>query len=204
MKPGTKVVVCHRRGDATITWSKGVVLGSRLVNHETILNIGVGEKHYFNYKEEEFSSHSVKRFEELPQEQADMLHAEQLPLALAMAEKALATLLPEEKLEVKDGYIFGYGGSVTLDPVVYEVQTIGAVREVAGWCVTKWKRYPATRVQPEEVLDDPVGQFPNYGQAVQKFIEVIFAMKSADYWQAQADDALAGFPLLQTEEGKIG
>jgi len=90
-----------------------------------------------------------------------------------------------------DNTLSGYHGAVTVDPVQYEQETIGAFIERTGYQVTVWNYHHATRSQPEEYVDAPVGTFPTIGAAVQEFIKTVFALKSQDYWQAKADNAMA-------------
>jgi hypothetical protein len=176
-------------------WRRGTVLGLRSPdrkNEPTIIRVGVGEPHYFNYEEKDFTS-GVKRL----QEQTDEAHVtnleRDLPIGLELAKEAAAVLLPGETitLKVSDQTISGYHGAVTIDPVQYEQETIGAFIERTGYQVTVWKQYPATRHQPEEYVDAPVGTYPNIGQAVQVFLETIFKLKAEDYWQHKADEAQA-------------
>lgn len=180
------------------SWRRGTFLGQRSVTegraqnqHELMYKVGIGEPYYFNYEEREVYPHSVKRFIPLSEEDAKAKHDSELMPAYTMAQAALFALMPGEKIEVKDGSIVGYGGAVTLDPVVYETPRIGAVQETAGWQVTVWKYHYATRHQPEEYEDCPVGDATNYRTAVQKFIETLFKLKAEGYWDHLADEAMA-------------
>jgi len=179
-------------------WKSGTFLGQRQIecagsvtDGDIVYNIGIGEPHHFNYEEEEFYPQFVKRFIPLSDEAEKAKHDAELPLAFAMVERALAELLPGETVEIKEGSISAYGGAVTLDPVVYETPRIGAVQESAGWQVTVWKYYHATRHEPEDYVDSPVGDATNYSSAVQRFIETIFKIKADGYWDHLADEAMA-------------
>lgn len=175
-------------------WQRGTFLGQRRIqcpgsvaDGDSIYMVGIGEKHHFDYREEEIYPQFVKRFIPLAEEAAAAKHAQELPLAFAMVQAALAELMPGVTAEIKDGSISCFG--ITLDPVVYETPRIGAVQETAGWQVTEWKYYHSTRNQPEEWVDAPLGDPTNYGQAVHRFIEAIFRLKANSYWDRLADDA---------------
>jgi hypothetical protein len=175
-------------------WRVGTVL-SKDRNHPLYL-VGIGEKTHFNYKEEWFGLPDIKRFQEITPEEANALHLMGLEQGLSLAQEALAELLPSETVDLlndrhSDPSIRGYHGAVTLDPVVFEQETIGAFIERAGYQVTVWNYHHATRQQPEEYVDAPVGTFPNIGAAVQSFVQTIFKLKASDYWQHKADEAQA-------------
>lgn len=166
-------------------WRSGTLL--EVVGQD--YKVGIGEPHYFNYEEKVFSSNEVKEYVELPEETADKIHAEQLPLVLAMAQEALAALIPNTKVEVIDGSLSSCG--LTLDPVVYEKETIGKFIEYAGWQVTFWKYYSATRVQPDEYVDCPIEEPLPWNLAVQLFVRSIFNANAQAYWDAKSDEAYA-------------
>ena len=182
-------------------WRRGTFISQRRIecpgsvtDGDTVCMVGIGEKHYFNYEEKEVYPHSVKRFIPLAEEEARAKHTQELPLVFAMVQAALAELLPGVTAELKEsrldiGSISCFG--ITLDPVVYETPRIGAMQETAGWQVTDWKYYHATRHQPEEWVDSPVGEPTHYVPAVQRFIEAIFKAKANSYWEHLADDAAA-------------
>lgn len=193
MKAGDTVKVRIRHGDKH-SWRTGTVIGSREIAppvSTTVWMIGHGE--FTSYRETEFESNDIKRF--TPQtDEAHVANFERdLPLGLALAEEALAELLPNETvaLKVSDQTISGYHGAVTIDPVQYDHETIGSFIERTGYQVTVWKHIPATRLQPDEYVDAPVGTYGTIGAAVQVFIRTIFKLKSEDYWNAKADAAAA-------------
>lgn len=198
MQAGDKVKVLVRENQ----WRKGTVIGLKSParrNEPTIITVGHGE--YSSYVEQDFTS-GVKRL----QEQTDEAHVanleRDLPIGLELAKEAIAALLPDETVIYKDAdqVISGYHGAVTIDPVQYEQETIGAFIERTGYQVTVWKYHHATRQQPEEYVDAPVGTYPTIGAAVQEFIKTIFALKSQDYWDHKADEAMAA----QWEENNAG
>lgn len=195
MKAGDPILVnVHGEGK----WRRGTFLGERRIecpgsvtDGDTVYKVGIGEPHYFNYEEDEVYPQFVKRFIPLAEEDATAKHQAELPQAFALAEAALAELLPGETIKVEDGSILGYNGGVTLDPVVYETPRIGAVQETAGWQVHVVHYHYATRHQPEEYEPVEVGTASDWRAAVALFIETIFKQKAHGYWEHLADDAMA-------------
>lgn len=170
------------------SWRCGTVEGFKyLENNDRLITVAIGEPHYFNYEVRDFSSSDVKRHEFIT-ENKDEENILLLPVVLEETNVALAFLLPGTQAVIKDGAIWAY--DVTLEPCVYEQETIGAFREIAGWSVTFWRHFQATRYDPEDVSDSHIGSFPNYTQAIQKFIETTFLCKSNDYWQCKADEEM--------------
>lgn len=183
MKENDSCVIRSANGKG---WSKGKVL--EVVNDG--LFIAIGEPHQVGYEKGWCHRGDVKRYEPVTEDK-EAENAALAPTVLEFAQKALDDLLPGEVVELKEGIVSGYYGAVTLEPCVYEQETIGAVREIAGWSVTVWRHFPATRHSPEEMSDSPIGSFPNYAIAIQKFVATVFACKAEDYWQAKADAAMA-------------
>jgi len=197
LKAGCKVKVRVRDKD----WRQGKLIKvlPQGLNEEKYL-CGVGEPHYFNYEERPFDRFDVKQYVELPEEQALATHLQEAQLAFALVQEAVAKLMPDEKVELVQTNaasgnveisIVGYYGGVTLDPVIYEQETIGQVVERAAWQVTTWHSYPDTRTEPGGVDDCPIGTPTNYAQAAVLFVETLFKLKANDYWQNKADEAAA-------------
>lgn len=177
---------CVIRSGNGKSWSKGKVLE---VSGNGI-RVGIGEPHQVGYESGWCERRDVKRYEPLTEDKsAD--HEALIPTVLEAANQALADLLPTEVAELKDGIVSAYYGAVTLEPIVYDQETIGAVQERGGWSVTVWRKFPATRHSPEEMSDSAIGSFPNYAAAVRKFVETVFACKAEDYYQHKADEAMA-------------
>lgn len=110
LKEKEKVIVLVRGSDRPNYEATGVILGHRVldvpgsvVHGDVIYKVAIGEPHYFNYAEREIHQNDVQRFIPLPDETAAAKHAEELPLAFAAVEKALAKLMPDEKIEIKEG-----------------------------------------------------------------------------------------------------
>jgi hypothetical protein len=164
--------------------------------------VGIGEPHYFNYEERDFLPGELKRHQPQTDEAHNANLERDLPIGLALAQEAFAALLPGEVVTFKDAdnTLSGYHGAVTIDPVQFDQETIGAFIERTGYQVTEWKYHHATRTQPEEYVDAPVGTFPTIGAAVQEFVKTVFALKSRDYWDHKADEAQAA----QWEEDNAG
>jgi len=156
------------------------------VNPETVL-VGVGEKHYFNYREEEFPRHQIRQFVPLKDEEKD----EDLGKIVAFVEKVTDSLLPGEKITVQDGAIWGYYNSVSLEPAVVEVQSIARVTEVSGWTVTTWKQTSGSYWEPADVDDHTVGEFTNWKTAAAVFLKTIFDMRVDDEIQGLCDTEYA-------------
>lgn len=180
MKTNTKVKV-----KVANLWRAGMVLETESGQ----IKVGVGEKHHFNYAETWFPRHEIKEYVELPEGAAEMTHAEQLPLVLAMTQEAIEALMPGTEIKVVEGSLSAYG--LTLDPVVYEQETIGQFIERAGWQVTFWKHYSATRWEPEESVDCPIEGPLHWNLAVQLFVRSIFIANADAYWGHKADEAMA-------------
>jgi hypothetical protein len=171
--------------------------------HGTLLNkdnllCGLGEPHYFNYEERHYDRSDIKEFVPLDEEVAEATHQKELQSAFVMAQEAFADLMPNEKVEIKDNCLSCMG--VTLDPVIHEKETIARFVEVAAWQVNIWKHHPATRWEPEDYSDCPVGSPTNYQCAVQLFVLTVFKLKADCYWDAKADEA---FARSLAEEGII-
>lgn len=189
MQAGDRVKVLVREN----VWRKGTVIclkSPQRRNEPTIIKVGHGE--YSSYREQDFTS-GVKRLQEQSDEEHNENLTRDLPLGLAMVQEAIAALLPGEVVSYKeaDQSISGYHGAVTLDPVQYDVETIGSFIERTGYQVTVWVYSHATHWQPEEYSDALVGTYPTIGAAVKVFLETIFKLKNEDYWQAKGDQALA-------------
>lgn len=164
-------------------WHQGTLL-----NAETLL-VGVGEPYYFNYEKRTFEPHEVKEYVELEETVAEKTHAEQLLLAFEMAKEALNKLMPTAQVKIKEGSL--ECGSLTMDPVVHDVQTIGKFIEVPAWQVTAWEYHYATHWQPEECYDCPIEEPLPYPEAVKLFVKCVLLANADDYWQAKTDDEWA-------------
>jgi hypothetical protein len=163
------------------------------VNPETVL-VGVGEKHYFNYREQEFPRHQVRQFVPLKDEEKN----EDLSKIVAFVEKVTDSLLPTtgggfplRPAVIRDGAIWGYYNSVSLEPAVVEVQSIARVTEVSGWTVTTWKQTSGSYWEPADVDDHTVGEFTNWKTAAAVFLKTIFDMRVDDEIQGLCDTEYA-------------
>jgi hypothetical protein len=196
MKVGSTVKVLARKAlpPGVSVWVKGKVLGVRHIDppvSTTVYKVGFGE--YSSYQEREFERQEIKTYQEQSDEEFNANVDRDMPIGLALAQEALAELLPSETVMYKDAdrTISGYHGTVTIDPVQYDAPRIGGEIEQTGYQVTVWKYIPATRHQPDEYVDSPVGTFPTIQRAVQEFVKTMFAVKSQDYWEHKEDEAKA-------------
>lgn len=196
MKIGDTVKVLSRKANppGQDVWSRGKVLGVRTIDppvSTTLYNIGFGE--FSSYEEREFERHEIKSYQEQSDADYNDSIERDIPIGLALANAALAELLPGEVVVFKDadGELSAYHGGVTISPTQYDQPKIGGLIERTGWEVTTWDVQPSTRWHPEEYIDSPVGTFPTIQQAVQSMIETIFKLKAKDYWNAKADAAQA-------------
>jgi hypothetical protein len=196
MKIGDTVKVLSRKAlpPGQDIWSRGKVLSVREIEppvSTTVYKIGFGE--FSSYEEREFERHEIKSYQEQSDEDYNANVERDIPIGLALANEALAELLPGEVVVFNDadGELSAYHGGVTISPTQYDQPKIGGLIERTGWEVTTWDVQPSTRWHPEECTDSPVGTFPTIQRAVQALIETIFKLKAKDYWNAKADAAQA-------------
>lgn len=175
-------------------WSRGkVVAVSGVVGDRQSVKYKVGFGEFSSYQEKEFERNDIKTYQELSDADYNAEIERNMPIGLALANEALAELLPGEVVVFKDadGELSGYGGAVTLSPTQYDQPKIGGLIERMGYEVTVWSYVHATRHQPEEFVDAPVGTFPTIQRAVEELVQTIFKLKSKDYWNAKGDAAQA-------------
>jgi len=168
-------------------WSRGVVI-------DVIANrfkIGFGD--FSSYEEREFERNEIKSYLEQSDADFNADFKRDLPIGLALANEALAELLPGEVVVFKDAdnELSAYHGAVTIGPVQYDAPKIGGLIEMTGYQVTVWCHVPSTRWVPEEYIDAPVGTFPTIQGAVLEMVRTIFNLKNQDYWNRKADEAQA-------------
>ena len=180
MKIGDKVKVLYRK-----TWELGWILDIT----DSKYKVGFGE--FSSYKEREFERHDIKSYKKQSDDEHNGIIERDIPIGLALANEALAELLPGEKVLLKDGILYGYYDAVTISPTQYDQPKIGGLIERTGWEVTTWDVQPSTRWHPEEYIDSPVGTFPTIQEAVQSMIETIFKLKCNDYWTGKGEEAQA-------------
>lgn len=147
--------------------------------------VEVGEPHWFNTFRKEYSWDRIRRYNRIenPDEAVKAMYSscqEQLKTAV---HNALTELLPGESGVVDDDGVSLYHRSVTIQPCIFEVKGIGVDREVIGWSVSGWSQTPDTRTEPGTVEEIPMGEFRNYGDAIQAAIKAVFELKVRDYFQ---------------------
>jgi hypothetical protein len=129
------------------------------------------------------TSDKVKRYETLD-EDTD-LSKEEWDKVKASVEKALSSLMPGQTVELKDNSLFGYYGSVSLDPSIVEVESIGLFKEMRGWSVNVYKYFNGSRLDPPDVDVVTVFSHINLNSAISEFIKKIFELANNDYWDNQ-------------------
>ena len=70
---------------------------------------------------------------------------------------------------------------VTLDPCMVVQKRIGGEKlpKVSGYSVSVWSRYEGNMCVPPDVDQNEIASYNNAYDAIQKFAEIIFAMKLA-------------------------
>jgi len=162
--------------------------GTILSLKENTAIVGIGEPHYFNYQEKEVPINELKRYYPITAEAEENAKKILLTDGFEMTKDLLQAILPTEIAEIKDDAISGYYDAVSLETVVTDAPRIGGIQEVTAYSVTIWKSHPATRYEPEDVSDHPVGTYRSLSEAVQVFVETIFKLKCKDYMQSKAEE----------------
>jgi hypothetical protein len=177
--------------------------GKKYKSHGTVINIngdevlvGVGEKHYFNYEERLFPRHDLYVFHELSYEDFDNWVDENFPNVYELAKEVFAKMLPEVVLkyhphESSDASIEADGYGITLDPCVMEVRSIGRVKQIGGYSVSRWFRSGGSYMEPPEVDQDELGEYSSSHSAVCRFAEAVFGEKIRGYFDAKAEEEYA-------------
>lgn len=165
------------------------------INGDDIL-VGVGEKHYFNYEERVFPRHDLYVFQEMSFEDFDIWVEENLPKVYELAKEVFAKMLPEVVLkyhphESSDASIEADGYGITLDPCIMEVRSIGRVKQISGYSVSRWFSTGGSYMEPPDVDQDEMGQYSASYSAVCKFAEAVFGEKVRAYFDAKAEDQYA-------------
>jgi len=196
MKIGDTVKVLSRKSlpPAQDLWQRGKVISVREIAppvSTTVYKVGFGE--FSSYEEREFERHEIKSYQEQSDADFNANFERDMPIGLALANEALAELLPGEVVVYKDAdnELSAYHGAVTIGPVQYDAPKIGGLIEKTGYEVIVWTTVPSTRWHPEEYVDAPVGTYPTIQQAVKELVQTVFRLKSQDYWQSKADAAQA-------------
>jgi len=163
--------------------SNGTVIN---INNDDIL-VGVGEKHYFNYEERVFPRYKLYVFQELSYEDFDNWVDENFPKVYELAKEVFAKMLPEVVLthESSDASIKAGGYGITLDPCIMEVRSIGRVKQIGGYSVSRWVGTCGSYMEPPDVDQDEMGQYSDSYSAVCKFAEAVFGEKIRGYFDAK-------------------
>lgn len=166
------------------------------INGDDVL-VGVGEPHYFNYEEKTFPRRQLSVLTELSMEDFDKWVNENLPTVYERAKEVFAKMLPDVTLNFRphtrmsDGCIEAYGMGITLDPCIVEIRSIGRIREIGGYTVSRWHYDSGDYNTPPESDQEELGQFSHANSAIFRFAEAVFGEKVSGWFYAQADNEYA-------------
>lgn len=133
------------------------------------LFVGVGEKHYFNYKEMWIPRSEATLYIPLSDEDYEKFMADNMPKVYEFAKEVFAKMLPDVQLIYRersrhgDASIEADGYGVTLDPCVMEVKSIGRIKQIGGYTVTGWHSTGGNYMEPPDIDDVPFGEFSHSG-----------------------------------------
>lgn len=179
MKAGDKVCV---KVDGV--WKKGEVISDNKDN----IRVGVGEKYYFNYYEGDFSRQSVKRFLRIDERDAEINHRHDFGNLYSMILELKSKYFPDKKIETEKMTISVE--NINVGPCIMEVETIGAIMEVAGWSVDASVYYDTVDGFPDvDVVD--LGNHRDYINAAICFMKNLFEQDMKYYLDKKADEAFA-------------
>lgn len=165
-------------------WNKGRVIED---NKETI-RVGVGESYHITYHEGDFKRQSVKRFLPVNEEDAEITHRSQFNSLYDMVLELKYKYFPDKKIEVDDMTISVE--NISVGPCVMEVETIGAIMEVAGWSVEATVYYDTIDGFPDiDVVD--LGNHRDYTSAAVSFMNNLFEQDMKNYLDKKSEEAFA-------------
>lgn len=165
-------------------WKKGTVISD---NNETI-RVGVGESYHFNYYESDFNRKSVKRFLQINEEEAEMIHRRQFDNLYDMVLELKYKYFPDKKVEV-DKMIISVD-NINVGNCIMEVETIGAIMEIAGWSVDGTFYHDGVDGFPDvDVVN--MGNHRDYTNAAICFMKNIFEQDMKIYLDKKTQEAFA-------------
>lgn len=106
-------------------------------------------------------------------------------------EDALKNLMPDEKIEVKDGIIYGYYGAISCEETICTGKRISGTFEYPGWSILLWHEIPSNQYEPADIDYKKVFEGNQINSLAARFVQTIFELKSNDYWQAISDQEWA-------------
>jgi hypothetical protein len=179
MKANTKVCV---KIDGE--WKKGNVVAD---NNETI-RVGVGEPYHLNYSEGDFNRTSVKRFIQIDEEDAEIVHKHQFDNLHDMIFELKNKYFPNKKTEINDMIV--NIDNLSVGPCIMEVETIGAIMEIAGWKVEANVYHDYVDGFPDiDVVS--LGDHRDFTTAVISFMKNIFEQDMKQYLEKKSEEAFA-------------
>jgi len=179
MKANTKVCV---KIDGK--WKKGTVIAD---NNETI-RVGVGEPYRRNYSEGDFNRTSVKRFIQIDEKDAEIFHKHQFDNLHDMIFELKNKYFPNEKIEINDMNVII--DNLSVGPCIMEVETIGAIMEVAGWSLdASVYRYYVNGVPDMDVVD--LGKWRDSTEAATAMMRNLFDADMKQYLEKKSEEAFA-------------
>ncbi len=183
MKTGDKVCV---KIDGK--WIKGTVIQD---NKETI-KVGIGEAYRLNYYRGDFSRNNVKRFLRINEEEAEMTHRNQFDNLLFLCMELKNRYFINKKVDV-DRMVISIE-NFNLGPCIMEVETIGAIMEVAGWSLDASVYYDSVDGFPDvDVVD--LGKWRDSTEAVTAMMRNLFDADMKAYLEKKAEDNMAKMML---------
>jgi hypothetical protein len=102
-------------------------------------------------------------------------------------ENALKNLMPDEKIDVKDGIIHGYHGAISCEETTCTGKRIGGTFEYPGWSIRLWCEIPSNQYEPADIDYQKVYQSNHVNSVAGHFVQKIFELKNNDYWQGVSD-----------------
>lgn len=118
---------------------------------------------------------------------------EDLPKALELTNRALKTILKlDDKVNshIKGDELYTYFDQISICPFTTIKSTPGSYQEVIRWNVTGWTFYPGSRVEPPDMSDRDLGDFPTYYKAVEEAVYVIARLYAEAFWIHEMNNAL--------------
>lgn len=162
--------------------------------------VGVGEPHYFTYKEQLFSPNELYVFHELSDEDAHVFWSGDFPRAFEYAKKIFSQFCPDSVLEFdeNDLIIRDTRTGIYLGGVIMEKRTIGSIIEFAGYGVFAETLIPGCRTMPngdpgypDEVDVIDLGTYNTYSAAVIGMAKEVFAANIEIFLEREHEEMMA-------------
>jgi len=181
MKSGDKVCVFIDG-----KWKKGKVMKDK---KEKITVSVKDQNHPFNV---DFDRKNVKRFIPLDKDEARISHAKQFGGLCGLITELKHKFFPEKKIEIDDMNITIENFDIS--PCIVEVETIGAIKEFAGWNVSATVYSDLVDGFPDvDVID--LGNHRDFTNAVFCLLKNLFEAEVKLYLDKKREDFLAKIML---------